>query len=426
MYHSIKGEQSYETLFIEFKKIAFSSFCCGDIHRRRKQSSCPGPHRIFPLLQLLGGPDHIKCYEIEDSFRLNSTTVDISTPQFPLEPGCKIKEAELFCVPAFKGIPKDRKVKPLTLLPVPSAPVFNDFICYEIECKKPFPHDQEVTDKFKKRVIRDLEPALLCTPAEKKCSSDAVCEDGIACTDDSCDTGTGVCQHKPVTCDDENECTDDSCDPETGECVNTENTNSCEDGDTCTTGDICSDGECTPGTTMNCDDNNDCTNDSCDPISGACSNVNENTNTCDDGNICTDGDKCINGICRGKQPINKCDDGNVCTDDSCDPDVEGGCVHTNNSAPCDDRNVCTSGETCSNGNCVPGPGAINCKDDDPCTNDSCDPTTGCVNDGASCPRATPTPEPTPTPGDGGGPGVPAPTTTPGDGGGPVPATAPTP
>ncbi len=283
---------------------------------------------FFLLLQLLDGPDHLKCYEIDDSFELNGR-VDIATPQFGLEPGCKIKEAELFCVPAFKGIPKDKKGTPLPLLTIPSAPVFNDFICYEIECRKPFPPDQEVADQFKKRVISELEPSLLCTPAEKKCSSDAICDDGILCTDDFCDTGTGICQHEPVTCDDGNECTDDSCDPETGECVNTDNTSSCDDGDTCTTGDICSDGECTPGATKNCDDNNDCTNDSCDPASGECSHQN-NTNPCVDENACTDNEVCENGTCIVTKK--DCDDNDDCTDDSCDPAT--GCVNENNDS-CD-------------------------------------------------------------------------------------------
>lgn len=69
-----------------------------------------------------------------------------------------------------------------------------------------------------------------------------------------------------------------------------------------------------------------------------------------------------------------CDDNNPCTDDSCNPAV--GCVHTNNTAPCDDEDACTTNDTCSRGACRPGV-PVNCDDDDCCTLDSCDPSSGC-------------------------------------------------
>jgi hypothetical protein len=54
-------------------------------------------------------------------------------------------------------------------------------------------------------------------------------------------TGAGTCVHVPVNCDDQNACTIDACDPAVG---------------TCTHGAI------------SCDDNNACTADSCDPVAG--------------------------------------------------------------------------------------------------------------------------------------------------------------
>ena len=60
------------------------------------------------------------------------------------------------------------------------------------------------------------------------------CDDGNACTDDSCDPATGLCVNTPnIDCDDGDACTDDSCDPATGLCVNTPNYD-CDDGDACT------------------------------------------------------------------------------------------------------------------------------------------------------------------------------------------------
>ncbi len=50
-------------------------------------------------------------------------------------------------------------------------------------------------------------------------------------------------------------------------------------------------------TPHNCDDNNPCTDDGCDPASGCFHN--NNTGQCDDGNNCTINDKCANGACKG-------------------------------------------------------------------------------------------------------------------------------
>jgi len=98
---------------------------------------------------------------------------------------------------------------------------------------------------------------------------------------------TNTCGGTP-TCDDNNPCTDDSCDPQTGGCTHTDNTAACDDGDACTTGDACGGGTCNPGTPINCDDSNVCTDDVCDPQSGACLHG-DNTAACDDGNPCTAG-----------------------------------------------------------------------------------------------------------------------------------------
>jgi hypothetical protein len=109
-----------------------------------------------------------------------------------------------------------------------------------------------------------------------------------------------------------------------------------------------------------CDDNNPCTDDSCNTTNGTCINTNDDTNACSDGSECTTNDACVAGACVGGAAPN-CDDGNVCTDDSCNPNVAGGCVNTNNTAPCSDGSECTTGDTCSGGACVGGP-APNCND----------------------------------------------------------------
>jgi len=101
--------------------------------------------------------------------------------------------------------------------------------------------------------------------------------------------------HVPVDCDDQDPCTNDRCNPETGAC------------------------EHLP---VNCDDQNPCTLDRCNPTTGACEHA---PIDCDDQNPCTF-DRCdpANGQCV--HILNTCDDGNACTLDRCNPNT-GACEH---------------------------------------------------------------------------------------------------
>lgn len=290
------------------------------------------------------------------------------------------------------------------------------------------------------------------------------CDDGDPCTElDAC-TG-GVCQGITKSCGDGNPCTNDSCNPKTGTCVHVPSDAMCDDGNACTTGDKCANGACVPGASLNCDDTNACTTDSCDKTMGCvhaaidCNDNNPCTNdmcdpksgcahtplangaagedgnacttdtcapatgcqhaalsgaVCDDGNPNTIGDTCQAGVCVGAAP--SCDDKNPCTVDSGDPatgvdcthtpvvcddgnpctteacDSKKGCVSVNNGALCDDGNACTVGDVCKNGSCASGV-ALDCDDNNPCTLDACDMAKGCTyvvlegvacNDGNAC------------------------------------------
>ncbi len=216
------------------------------------------------------------------------------------------------------------------------------------------------------------------------------CDDGLACTIDSCDakvgcthtnasattcddgnvctTGdacsNGKCIGSATSCDDGNPCTQDACTPGTG-CLHSATTAPCEDGSACTIGDVCAGGKCTPGATASCDDGNACTTDSCDPATG-CSHA-ANTAPCNDGLACTTGDTCAGGKCAGAVT---CDDGNTCTTDACD--AAGACSHALNVGnACNDASACTGGDTCqANGTCA-GINIVNCDDGNVCTTDSC-------------------------------------------------------
>ena len=191
------------------------------------------------------------------------------------------------------------------------------------------------------------------------------CDDGNTCTVDKCTIDAG-CVHEPsgILCNDGNACTDDTCHPQGG-CVYVANSDPCIDGNACTTGDICTDGTCVGPGILNCNDGNFCTADFCDPVQG-CVYL-PNTSPCDDGDACTVGDKCGGGDCGSGEPL-ICDDEDLCTDDSCD--VDAGCVYLLNTAPCDDGDLCTLSDQCLGGACMSG-AEMACEDASTCTLDEC-------------------------------------------------------
>jgi len=207
------------------------------------------------------------------------------------------------------------------------------------------------------------------------------CDDGNACTQfEAC--ASGVCGGAGVTCNDQNPCTDDACDPASG-CVFSANVSACDDGNACTGPDACADKACAAGSTKVCDDGSPCTADSCDAATGNCLHGAQ-SGACDDGQVCTGNDECVAGACAGA-PLS-CDDQNPCTQDTCD--AKKGCAHAPTAAasvPCDDGNACTIGDVCTAGACA-GAAALDCNDDNVCTDDSCAEKSGCVHvdNTASC------------------------------------------
>jgi len=96
------------------------------------------------------------------------------------------------------------------------------------------------------------------------------CDDGNACTIDSCVEPTG-CRHVPVSCADGNPCTRDWCDPALG-CRHDPIENCCRTLADCPTDACtersCSGGVCTQGTPISCDDGDESTVDGCNPTTG--------------------------------------------------------------------------------------------------------------------------------------------------------------
>ena len=225
-----------------------------------------------------------------------------------------------------------------------------------------------------------------------------ICETGDCCTVGvcmPCDPNTQecltdlVCEESPA-CDDDNDCTSDSCacDGESADCTHEAVADSaqqaCEYDPALCTADTCVGGVCTKGPDEK-DDNNPCTEDICDNKTGVVTHqpiISEDPIACDDGNPCTasDEDKCVLGSCVGGGPTD-CDDGDPCTVDSCDDSTEDGCVHVagNDGALCFRADDPCWLHACDSGVC--GDTVVepaDCNDNNPCTTDSCDENIGCV------------------------------------------------
>ncbi len=136
------------------------------------------------------------------------------------------------------------------------------------------------------------------------CTADggqAVCTDGTAveCVDPTpvCTEPDGACIDpcEAVDCDDENDCTTDSCTLTANadgsfetDCINDPD---CDDGDACTESDTCGDDGVCSGTPIECADGETCVDGNC--VSDSCMDV-----------VCGDGATCdpLTGICIDSDP----------------------------------------------------------------------------------------------------------------------------
>jgi len=281
------------------------------------------------------------------------------------------------------------------------------------------------------------------------CTSNAQCDDGLACTIDTCNLGPSRCEHTSVdaACNDGNYCSGSwMCDPSHANadaygCVST--------GDPCIAGpdgvgkicneatDACDD--CTSA--AQCDDGFLCTDDTC--IAGTCNYANIDANCpdalncdgvdfCDPANPNADDDGCVPpgdpcdpklcdeatyvvgdpGTCVDCTSNADCNDVITCTLDTCDG-VTGNCWHTPDDALCPDASFCDGVDTCDPADpdadvdgCVPNPWACgnacnentdscfdctsnaDCNDGIPCTDDTCDGGTGICTHADNCGIAT--------------------------------------
>ena len=198
----------------------------------------------------------------------------------------------------------------------------------------------------------------------------AACDDGDPCTaGDHCKEGE--CLGASIGCD----------------CLEDEDCDALEDGDLCNGTLKCETAQlpykCVvdQATVVVCPgpegENSFCLKPSCDPVTGGCSFQPDHEGfLCDDADACSVADKCSDGVCTGGQSVN-CNDGNPCTDDSCNPAT--GCINEPNSDPCFDGDPCTLDDHCFYGECQPGLELFDCSDGNPCTDDFCSTNMGCLH-----------------------------------------------
>ncbi len=237
--------------------------------------------------------------------------------------------------------------------------------------------------------------------AERGCLSSAppLVDDGIACTDDTCDEAADRVVHAPVDarCDDRAfcdgqercdpasgcvagrppvvddliGCTDDACDEDADRVVHTPVDARCDNDQRCDGEERCDAVRgCQPGRGTPVDDGIACTVDTCDEQTGAVSHVATDAR-CDDGRFCNGAERCDadRGCLPGEAPL--VDDGIACTADACDEAADR-VTHVAFDARCDDGAFCDGAERCdAERGCLPGdPPPID--DGFACTDDRCD------------------------------------------------------
>jgi hypothetical protein len=203
------------------------------------------------------------------------------------------------------------------------------------------------------------------------CLGDGDCDNGVFCDGDETCAG-GVCDPgTPPNCDDGVTCTDDTCDEANNQCDNVAQDALCDDSQHCNGVETCdSVNDCQAGTAPNCNDAVVCTADSCNEVNDSCDNVADD-GACSDGLFCNGTETCnvLTGCEAGAAP--DCNDGVGCTTDACD---EGGdtCTNVPDDGSCSDGQFCNGVEVCDLTNDCQAGASPACDDGVTCTVDSCD------------------------------------------------------
>ncbi len=191
------------------------------------------------------------------------------------------------------------------------------------------------------------------------CASDADCDDGVDCTDDTCVDAYCVftpndlnCTDDGVYCNGVEICNATSgcistgdpcvaagriCNEDQNRCDECRTSADCDDGLYCNGAETCVGGSCRPGT-------DPCDGQDCDEINDRCSACRVDAD-CDDGIYCNGAEYCVGGMCRlGMDPC----PGQICNE------ARDECMQCSVDADCRDAWYCNGEETCQDGSCRPG------------------------------------------------------------------------
>ncbi len=236
----------------------------------------------------------------------------------------------------------------------------------------------------------------VCDPTSGGCTNPAkadgaTCNDGLTCFGPDVCAG-GKCVGAKVACDDGIACTTDSCSERLGGCTATTTTAckcatsaDCDDGNACNGVETCDlqNLQCQPGTAVDCSGlNSACNVGACSRTTGTCiASPKADGTTCNDGDLCTAASSCQAGACKGTSPVtcvasDQCHDAGTCNSGTgvCSNPLKA------NGSGCNDSNACTKTDACQNGICT-GANATVCSASDQCHSaGTCDTSSGlCSN-----------------------------------------------
>ena len=167
-----------------------------------------------------------------------------------------------------------------------------------------------------------------CPPPEDRCLGDVVCistldKPWLHCVQDL--DSAVVCDLAPEL---NTACNTTFCVPATGLCAveaQAEGEVCAAAGLQCLDPSLCAAGICVPGLAKDCDDKDACTQDLCTEVTG-CINPPLSAGACDDADVCTSDLGCDSVLgCQYADVSADCDDNEECTLDSCDAAL--GCLH---------------------------------------------------------------------------------------------------
>ena len=208
-----------------------------------------------------------------------------------------------------------------------------------------------------------------CSAGSCEAGSAVICDDGVACTTDSCNEATDSCDFTAddTVCDDglfcngaetcnvslvcksapTESCVGSLCDEATDQCVECLGDGDCDDGLYCNGSETCSAGSCEAGSAVICDDGVACTTDSCNEATDSCDFTADDT-ACDDGLFCNGAETCNSSLgCQTAATP-------VCPDLQCDETADI-CFGCGDDSECDDGLFCNGVETCAAGVCQSAP-----------------------------------------------------------------------